>query len=101
AEVTPFPPSGTCPKGLAAWPVAARLGEPSKVTRTSRPLSTPRTHARSMQSRLRLGTPELGSLRCCYRQSLSRTERSESIAYRSPTVKSAVSEFRRLNDPFF
>ena len=27
-----IPPFGTCPKGLAAWPVAANLGEPSKVT---------------------------------------------------------------------
>src|SRR5258705_9457296 len=35
--VTALPPFRTCPKGLAAWPFAARLGEPFKVTsRTTR-----------------------------------------------------------------
>src|SRR5207302_5333715 len=33
----PLPPPRTRLKGLAAWPVAARLGEPSKVTRTHQP----------------------------------------------------------------
>ena len=89
--VTALPPFRTCPKGLAAWPFAACLGEPSEVTEPStscqRQKREPRPPRETTVEVER--TPELGTLRWNYRQNFSRTERARSIPYLGTTVKSA------------
>ena len=83
-----IPPFGTCPKGLAAWPVAARLGEPSEVTSPCQP-------CQHICFAARKATPQSRLLAL---QSFLRTERSRSITYGPRYVKSTERDLSTERD---